>query len=49
MLSEMFGPELSFANKMFQSGEEISIIKYSFGGSSLSPNAEYGDWKPYQL
>ena len=49
MLSEMFGPELSFANKMVQSGEKISIIKYSFGGSSLSPNAEYGDWKPDQL
>ena len=47
-LSEMFGPELSFANKMLESGEKIAIIKYTFGGTALYPGAGYGDWYPDQ-
>ena len=47
-LSKMFGPELSFANKMIKSGEKIAIIKYSFGGTALYPGAGYGDWYPDQ-
>ena len=47
-LSEMFGPELSFADKMSGSGEKIAIIKYSFGGTALYPGAGYGDWYPDQ-
>ena len=47
-LSEMFGPELSFADKMIESGEKIAIIKYSFGGTALYPGAGYGDWYPDQ-
>ena len=45
-LSDLFGPELSFANRMKKSDEKIAIIKYSFGGTSLYPGAGYGDWKP---
>ena len=47
-LSRMFGPELSFADKMVESGEKIAIIKYSFGGTALYPGAGYGDWHPDQ-
>ena len=47
-LSGMFGPELSFANKMTESGDKIAIIKYSFGGTALYPGAGYGDWHPDQ-
>ena len=47
-LSTMFGPELSFANKMTSNGEKIAIIKYSFGGTALYPSALYGDWYPDQ-
>ena len=47
-LSKMFGPELSFADKMLESGEKIAIIKYSFGGTALYPGAGYGDWYPDQ-
>ena len=47
-LSEMFGPELSFADKMIESGDKIAIIKYSFGGTALYPGAGYGDWYPDQ-
>ena len=47
-LSEMFGPELSFAGKMIESGDKIAIIKYSFGGTALHPGAGYGDWYPDQ-
>ena len=47
-LSEMFGPELSFADKMIKSGDKIAIIKYSFGGTALYPGAGYGDWCPDQ-
>ena len=43
-LSKMFGPELSFADKMIESGEKIAIIKHSFGGTALYPGAGYGDW-----
>ena len=44
----MFGPELSYADKMSRSGEKIAIIKYSFGGTALYPGAGYGDWYPDQ-
>ena len=47
-LSKMFGPELSFSDKMTESGEKIAIIKYSFGGTALYPGAGYGDWYPDQ-
>ena len=47
-LSEMFGPELSFAKKMTIDGEKIAVIKYSFGGTALYPGAGYGDWYPDQ-
>ena len=47
-LSEMFGPELSFAKKMTSDGEKVAIIKYSFGGTALYPGAGYGDWYPDQ-
>ena len=47
-LSEMFGPELSFAKKMTSDGEKVAIIKYSFGGTALYPGAGYGDWHPDQ-
>ena len=47
-LSGMFGPELSFADKMIESGGKIAIIKYSFGGTALYPGAGYGDWYPDQ-
>ena len=47
-LSKMFGPELSFADEMTESGEKIAIIKYSFGGTALYPGAGYGDWYPDQ-
>jgi len=46
--SKMFGPELSFADKMIESGEKIAIIKYSFGGTALYQGAGYGDWYPDQ-
>jgi len=45
-LSNLFGPELSFANTMIENGEKIAIIKYSFGGTALYPGAGYGDWYP---
>lgn len=48
VLSDRFGPELSFADKMTQSGEKVAVIKYSFGGTSLYPGAGYGDWMPDQ-
>ena len=47
-LSKMFGPELSFADRMIESGEKIAIIKYSFGGTALYPGVGYGDWYPDQ-
>ena len=47
-LSEMFGPELSFAKKMTTDSEKIAVIKYSFGGTALYPGAGYGDWYPDQ-
>ena len=48
-LSDLFGPELSFANVMNRDDEKIAIIKYSFGGTSLFPGAGYGDWNPDQM
>ena len=47
-LYKMFGPELSFADKMIERGEKIAIIKYSFGGTALYPSVRYGDWYPDQ-
>ena len=47
-LSEMFGPELSFAKEMTSDGGKIAIIKYSFGGTALYPGGGYGDWHPDQ-
>ena len=47
-LSKMFGPELSFADRMIEGGAKIAIIKYSFGGTALYPGAGYGDWYPDQ-
>jgi len=46
VLSDRFGPELSFANTLIGKGEKIAIIKYSFGGTALFPGAGYGDWNP---
>jgi len=48
-LSDLFGPELSFANAMKKDDEKIGIIKYSFGGTSLYPGAGYGDWNSDQM
>ncbi len=43
-LSNRFGPELSFASTLSQYGDEIAIIKYSFGGTALYPGSGYGNW-----
>lgn len=48
-LSERFGPELSFAQKLreYYPNEKIAIIKYSRGGSSIDSAAarHYGSWE----
>ena len=46
ILSDRFGPELSFANKLTENQDKIAIIKYSFGGTALYPGAGYGNWNP---
>ena len=46
ILSDRFGPELPFANKLTENGDRIAIIKYSFGGTALYPGAGYGNWNP---
>ena len=46
ILSNRFGPELSFAHILSHKNERIAIIKYSFGGTALYPGAGYGNWSP---
>lgn len=46
-LSDRFGPELTFASAMTQSGRNIAIIKYSRGGTGLIDGVSgYGSWDP---
>lgn len=48
-LSARFGPELSFGRRLSElmPGDQIAIIKYSRGGSSLQPGASgFGTWAP---
>lgn len=45
-----FGPELTFARRLreLRPGEEIAIIKYAKGGSSIDDrHAPYGTWDPH--
>lgn len=48
-LSNKFGPELSFGNRISElyRGEKIALIKYARGGSSIDSQAarEYGSWE----
>ncbi len=50
-LSDRFGPELSFAQRMreLRPGERVAIVKYSRGGSSLDARAggKHGTWDPH--
>ena len=47
-LSERFGPELLFGQKMAQQapGVKIAIVKYALGGSGLAEGVGYGNWHP---
>jgi hypothetical protein len=50
LLSDRFGAELSFAKRLTElyPGDQIAIIKYSRGGTSIDSVAagEYGSWDP---
>ena len=46
ILSDRFGPELSFASTLATKGARIAIIKYSYGGTALFAGAGYGNWEP---
>ena len=46
ILSDRFGPELSFASTLATKGSGIAIIKYSYGGTALFAGAGYGNWEP---
>lgn len=50
LLSDRFGPELSFAKRLSElyPGDQIAIIKYSRGGTSIDSVAagENGSWDP---
>ncbi len=47
-LSARFGPELTFGRRLaaLRPGRRIAIVKYSLGGSGLSPGVGYGNWDP---
>jgi Carbohydrate esterase, sialic acid-specific acetylesterase len=46
-VSDRFGPEMTFASTMAQSGRNLAIIKYSRGGTGLIDGVSgYGSWDP---